>query len=79
MTMEPISEPIRRVVERVTADRQFCDDVTPPYDRTDETEWDDEPYDPDEEFLDYECGMMHDGQCSKAGSEECDWECPRSR
>jgi hypothetical protein len=21
--------------------------------------------------------MMPDGYCSKAGSEECDWECPR--
>lgn len=32
--MEPISEPIRRVVERVTADRQFCDPTTnrPPFD-----------------------------------------------
>lgn len=36
-------------------------------------------YDPDEEFLDFECGMMRDGQCTKAGSEECDWDCPRNR
>ncbi|GGO96397.1 hypothetical protein EV664_107135 [Stakelama pacifica] len=26
----------------------------------------------------FDCGMMPDGQCSKAGSEECDWECPRN-
>jgi len=24
-----------------------------------------------------DCGMMHNGLCTKAGSEECDWECPR--
>jgi hypothetical protein len=51
---------------------------------------DDEPadlednYDPDYEgsdewFLDWICGMMPNGQCSLAGTEECDWECPRSR
>jgi hypothetical protein len=22
-----------------------------------------------------DCGLMPDGQCSKAGSEECDWSC----
>ena len=26
--------------------------------------------DPDQEFLDYVCGMMLDGQCSLAGTEE---------
>lgn len=26
----------------------------------------------------YDCGLMPDGQCLKAGSEECDWECPYS-
>lgn len=30
--------------------------------------------DPDDDWFD--CGMMPDGYCSKAGSEECDWECP---
>ena len=24
------------------------------------------------------CGMLADGTCMKAGSEECDWECPFS-
>jgi hypothetical protein len=24
------------------------------------------------------CGMLPDGTCVKAGSEECDWECPFS-
>lgn len=24
------------------------------------------------------CGMTRDGTCLKAGSEECDWECPFS-
>lgn len=26
----------------------------------------------------FDCGLHIDGQCSKAGSEECDWECPFS-
>jgi len=33
----------------------------------------------DEWFLDWICGMGADGQCTMAGSEECDWECPRMR
>lgn len=36
---------------------------------------DDDDGDPDA-WVD-DCGMMPDGYCSKAGSEECDWECPR--
>lgn len=37
----------------------------------------DDPRDDDEEDGDdYDCGLMQDGQCLKAGSEECDWECP---
>ena len=24
-----------------------------------------------------DCGLMPNGQCMKAGSEECDWECGR--
>jgi hypothetical protein len=35
--------------------------------------------DADEEFLMYDCGMTADGYCTKAGSEECDWVCPRGR
>ncbi len=31
------------------------------------------------EALMQECGMRADGYCGKAGSEECDWECPFSR
>jgi hypothetical protein len=30
-------------------------------------------------FLAFQCGMMANGQCTKAGSEECDWDCPRNR
>lgn len=37
---------------------------------------DDDADDPDA-WMD-DCGMMQDGQCTKAGSEECDWECPRA-
>ena len=29
------------------------------------------------EYVD--CGMGPDGQCSKAGSEECDWDCGGTR
>jgi hypothetical protein len=27
-------------------------------------------------WLEQECGLMHDGQCSLAGSEHCDFVCP---
>ncbi len=39
--------------------------------------YDDEPdeLEEDEEYED--CGLMPDGQCTKAGSEECDWSCGR--
>ena len=40
------------------------------YDMDDDREGD-EPYD--------DCGLMPDGQCMRAGSEECDWECGRLR
>jgi hypothetical protein len=40
---------------------------------------DDDDYDPDDEFMQFDCGMLPDGQCLLAGSEECDWECPRHR
>ena len=35
--------------------------------------------DPDDYFLTWICGMHVDGFCSLAGTEECDWECPRAR
>jgi hypothetical protein len=28
---------------------------------------------------DFDCGMDRHGNCGKAGSEECDWECPNGR
>ncbi len=46
----------------------------------DQRDWDEEDgdyEDGDYEDGDYEdCGLMPDGQCLKAGSEECDFECP---
>lgn len=37
-------------------------------------DFDDDPdFDGDD---DDDCAMMPDGQCGKAGSEECDFECP---
>jgi hypothetical protein len=41
---------------------EFDDGEFDDFDANDMDEWQD-------------CGMMYDGQCSKAGSEECDWEC----
>lgn len=42
-------------------------------------DYEDDEYedDPDQVFLDFECGMLADGTCMLAGSEDCDWECPR--
>lgn len=41
----------------------------------DEAGFDDDGFDEDDDEY-YDCGMMPDGLCMKAGSEECDWECP---
>lgn len=38
--------------------------------------WDDDPEFDDEEEFDGNCGMTPSGQCTMAGSEDCDWECP---
>lgn len=38
--------------------------------------YDDDPRDDGEEDGGFDCGLMPDGQCTKAGSEECDFECP---
>ena len=38
-------------------------------------------FDEDEDELEsayFDCGMTSDGYCTKAGSEECDWDCPYS-
>jgi hypothetical protein len=48
---------------------------------SDAPEWaydDEDHYDPEDDDW-FDCGMMPNGQCSKAGSEECDWDCPRNR
>ena len=40
------------------------------------------PYDEEEPFDcddDFDCGMDSRGNCGKAGSEECEWECPYGR
>lgn len=39
---------------------------------------DDEQPDDEDAYLD-ECGMMADGCCTLAGTEFCDWDCPRNR
>lgn len=45
-------------------------DASDDYDDDDPRDWDEEDGD------DIDCRLMPDGQCLKAGSEECDWECP---
>lgn len=37
--------------------------------------YDEEDFD-DEDPFDFDCAMDARGNCGKAGSEECDWECP---
>lgn len=61
---------IKRVNDEAERDleaRGYYDYDEPDYD-------DEEDYDPIED-----CGMMADGQCTLAGSEFCDWDCPRDR
>lgn len=31
------------------------------------------------DLWEFDCGRDRSGNCGKAGSEECDWECPYSR
>ena len=45
--------------------------------------WFDEDYDDDhigfqsdDDLPEDDCGLMHDGQCTMAGSEHCDFSCP---
>ena len=35
----------------------------------------DDALDDDGAEFEFDCGLGPDGQCSKAGTEECDWEC----
>ena len=57
----------------------FCDFCGEPLMHCTCWEPDDEcDYEYSDEFDDavQDCGMLADGTCMKAGSEECDWECP---
>ncbi|WP_298164995.1 hypothetical protein [Novosphingobium sp.] len=38
-----------------------------------------EEMDEDEAFLSYQCGFIPGHGCTLAGTEDCDWECPRGR
>jgi hypothetical protein len=40
----------------------------------DDFEYDDEPY--EEDCLEFDCHLDLNGYCGKAGSEECEFECP---
>ena len=35
-----------------------------------------DPDDLDDDWIDIDCGLQRDGQCSQAGTEHCDFECP---
>jgi len=51
----------------------------------------DDPWDDDDGLCDccgetwekcrynFDCGMLADGTCMLAGTEDCDWECPHGR
>lgn len=41
-------------------------------------DWGDDEFEgaDDDDDFEFDCGMYPDGQCGKAGSEECDFECP---
>lgn len=46
----------------------------------DEHGWDDDDADDFEEDEGWdECGMMRNGYCTLAGTEWCDWDCPRNK
>lgn len=51
----------------------ICGLVDPCFD--DEREYQTDPYDEDNEDW-FDCGWVRGVGCTKAGSEECDWECP---
>jgi len=57
-----------------------CDTMTPHWlcDRcaADEIEDRDEALDAEPPDFEFGCGMMPDGTCMLAGTEDCDWECP---
>lgn len=52
--------------------RCLCDQCVIDLSQDDGEDVDDEP---DDEWGD-DCGLMHNGQCSMAGTEHCDFECP---
>jgi hypothetical protein len=59
-------------------DQSEYDQITRDYD-DEEADFADD-FDEQDELEDamQNCGMMQNGICMKAGSEECDWECPFS-
>jgi hypothetical protein len=55
-----------------------CDTVTSHRlcDRCSADEFDDRDRDDEPPEFEFDCGMLADGTCMLAGSEDCDWECP---
>lgn len=58
----------------------WCHDCCPhPYDHDDDYPYDDEDNEPDDPYENFDCHMDSRGSCGKAGSEECEFECPYRR
>lgn len=58
----------------------WCSDCCPhPYDESDDGYPYDDEDNEDDPFENFDCHMDRHGNCGKAGSEECDWECPNGR
>lgn len=45
-------------------------------DEIEDRDFDDELESNSEDGFEFDCGMMPDGTCMLAGTEDCDWECP---
>lgn len=69
-----MSKPVHSV-ERTGHPDEVCKNCGCEICQCDPNDCEDDPF----ELAMMNCGLMSDGNCSKAGSEECDWECPFSR
>lgn len=53
--------------------------IRPAVDDSESWEFENGIDDEEDEFAAFDCAMDRHGNCGKAGSEECDWECPYNR
>lgn len=59
---------------RTYSDRDWCPACTAA-----DQAWDDEEAEEEDLFEQFDCAMDWHGACGKAGSEECEFECPFNR